>query len=77
MPVKKKVKKTKTFELSADPVRLQELANHKFVSTLEAELFFKGMVATGIAMWMVPDPRTEEEEIILTDTLAALMYVLV
>lgn len=69
-------KKEKTFDLSADPIRLQELANCRFKSTLEAETFFKGMVVTGIAMWMKED-RTEEEETILTDTLAALMYVLI
>lgn len=68
-------KKEKSFELSADPVRLQELANYCFKSTLEAETFFKGMVVTGIAMWMKDDPRTEEEESILIDTLAAIMYV--
>lgn len=68
--------KPKTFELSADPERLAELANKPFKSTEEAKTFFQGMVYTGIAMWMKED-RTKEEEDILTDTLAAIMYVIV
>lgn len=68
-------KDEKTFELNADPSRLMEVANCSFKSREEMENFFKGMVFTGIAMWMKPEPLTEEEETILTDTLAAIMYV--
>jgi len=72
---KKKVKKETFIEISADYDKLQEMANKVFESKLEAETFFKGMVYTGFIMWMLDDPRTQDEEDILIDTLTAIIYV--
>ena len=66
----------KTFRLSANRNRLEEVANDKFTD-LQAKNFFKSIVYAAILCWMKDDPRTKEEETILIDSLTALTYVII
>ena len=67
-------KKKDYIDFDADLARLEEMANGKFKNEEEAKTFCMGMVLTGLYYWM-KEELDEEEETILTDTLASIMYV--
>lgn len=67
-------KKKDYINFDADLVRLEEVANVKFKNEGEAKTFCMGMVLTGLYYWF-KEKLDEDEETILTDTLASIMYV--
>ena len=67
-------KKNNEITLSADRQKLEEIANHVFETDEEAAYFFKSLSITAILGYEMSN-LTKEDTTILTDTLAALMYV--
>ena len=75
MPTEKQIRSVIPNKVTVDRERLKDLLNYDQMNETEAAQFIESILVTALSIWFKED-RTSQEERILTDALAGLMYVL-